>query len=322
MLWDFYRFQSVDPVLLATKREHYPALVQALLRVDSDLGSAESRPLNLISHEVLAAKRLHEFLLLELLLGSPTVTRDEIAQTFASAGIASGLTEIQSTLDTVSLVGYAQSDVTRYQAGIAAIDGDVVHLTDDFTTAYDGSAPLREAIADILRTGKQLTRDRYRSDRPFTPGMQYSRRDAARILGWSRATASTIYGVKTDEALGVCAIFVTLHKSDEVAASTAYQDRLLDPSTMQWFTKSNRTLESRDVRGIISGAVALHVFVKKDDADGTEHYYLGQATSHEARQSTMPDDKGRQLPVVTMLLKFSEPIKQGLFDYFHPLEDE
>ena len=27
-LWDFYRFQSVDPVLLATKREHYPALVQ------------------------------------------------------------------------------------------------------------------------------------------------------------------------------------------------------------------------------------------------------------------------------------------------------
>ncbi len=70
-LWDFYRFQSVDPVLLATKREHYPALVQALLRVDSELSPAESRALNLISHEVLAAKRLHEFLLLELLLGEP-----------------------------------------------------------------------------------------------------------------------------------------------------------------------------------------------------------------------------------------------------------
>ena len=321
-LWDFYRFQSVDPLLLATKREHYPALVQALLRIDSELTSFDSRALNLISHEVLAAKRLNEFLLLELLLAYATVTKDEVAQAFASSGVASDPTDIQSTLDTFALVGYAQADVTRYQAGIAAIEGEVVRLTDDFRVAYDGSARLREAIADILSTGKQLTKDRYRSDRPFTPGMQYSRRDAARILGWSRATASTIYGVKTDEALGVCAIFVTLHKSDEVTASTAYQDRLLDPSTMQWFTKSNRTLESRDVRGIVSGAVALHVFVKKDDADGTEHYYLGQATSHEARQTTMPDDKGRQLPVVTMLLKFSEPMRQGLFDYFHPLEDE
>ena len=31
-LWDFYRFESVDPVLLATKQENYPALVQSLLQ--------------------------------------------------------------------------------------------------------------------------------------------------------------------------------------------------------------------------------------------------------------------------------------------------
>jgi hypothetical protein len=150
--------------------------------------------------------------------------------------------------------------------------------------------------------------------------MQYSRRDSARILGWSRATASTIYGYKSDESLGACAIFVTLHKSDEVAASTAYQDRLVDPSTMHWFSKSNRTLSSKDVSGIVSGSVALHVFVKKDDAEGTDHYYLGRATAVDARETTMPDSAGAPLPVVTMLLRFAEPIKQGLFDYFQPLQ--
>ena len=62
------------------------------------------------------------------------------------------------------------------------------------------------------------------------------------------------------------------------------------------------------------------MFVKKDDAEGSDHYYLGRAAAHEAEETTMPDAGGRPLPVVTMLLKFDRPIKQGLFDYFHPLE--
>ena len=149
-------------------------------------------------------------------------------------------------------------------------------------------------------------------------GCGSTRQDAAHILGWTRSTSSTIYGVKTDEALSVCAIFVTLHKSDEVTASTAYQDELLDAATMRWFTKSNRTLQSRDVKPIVDGVVDLHVFVKKDDAEGGDHYYLGQATAHEATQTTMPDSQGEELPVVSMLLRFESPISQGLFDYFAP----
>jgi hypothetical protein len=34
----------------------------------------------------------------------------------------------------------------------------------------------------------------------------------------------------------------------------------------------------------------------------------------------MPGSDGLPLPVVKMLLKFQRPIKQGLFDYFHPLQ--
>ena len=152
--------------------------------------------------------------------------------------------------------------------------------------------------------------------------MQYSRRDAARIVGWPRAFSSTIYGYKTDEATGVCAIFVTLHKSSEVDASTAYEDQLLDPSTMRWFSRSRRTLESKEVSLVVAGLVQVHVFVKKDDAEGSDHYYLGRATAHEAEETTMPDGNGEPLSVVTMLLKFDQPIKQGLFDYFHPVGKE
>jgi hypothetical protein len=84
---------------------------------------------------------------------------------------------------------------------------------------------------------------------------------------------------------------------------------------MIWFSKSNRTLSSKDVRGLVAGTVEIHVFVKKDDADGSDHYYLGQATAHDGRETSMPGNEGQNLPVATMLLRFAEPISQGLFDY-------
>lgn len=317
-LWDFYRFHSVDPVLLATKKQHYPALVKALLREDFELTESESRALDLLSHEVLAAKRMHEFVLLELLLAQGAATESQIREAFESVELPADSSRIASAIDTLTLTGYAQADANRYQTGIAERVGDAIRLTDEFNTAYSESAALRDAVGDLLRTGGQLTQDRYQSDVPFTPGMQYSRRDAARIVGWPRAFASTIYGYKTDETTGVCVIFVTLHKSSGVDASTAYEDQLLDPSTMRWFSRSRRTLKSKEVSLVVDGLVKVHVFVKKDDAEGSDHYYLGRATTHEAEETTMPDGDGKPLSVVTMLLKFDHPIKQGLFDYFHP----
>jgi hypothetical protein len=87
---------------------------------------------------------------------------------------------------------------------------------------------------------------------------------------------------------------------------------------MRWFSRSRRTLESKEVSLVVHGLVQVHVFVKKDDADGSDHYYLGRAKAADAEETTMPDRDGRPLSVVTMLLKFDKPIKQGLFDYFHP----
>lgn len=318
-LWDFYRFRSVDPVLLATRKEHYPALVQSLLRVTPGLNASESRALALLSHEVLAGKRLHEFVLLELLLSTASATESEIREAFELAEIPSDTSHITSSIDTLTLTGYGQTDVNRHAVGIAERHADIVRLTDDFIAAHAKSSALSDAVTDLLKTGEALTRDRYDATLPFTPGMQYSRRDAAHIVGWPRAFASTIYGYKTDEATGVCAIFVTLHKSSEVEASTAYEDQLLDPSTMRWFSRSRRTLESKEVSLVVNRLVQVHVFVKKDDAEGSDHYYLGRATAHEAAETTMPDAKGKPLSVVTMLLKFDRPIRQGLFDYFYPL---
>lgn len=87
---------------------------------------------------------------------------------------------------------------------------------------------------------------------------------------------------------------------------------------MRWFTRSRRTLASKEVDAIISKKVELHVFAQKDDADGSDFYYLGKATPEDAEQTTMPDDNGNKLSVITMNLHFDKPIDSGVFDYFHP----
>ncbi len=316
-LWDFYRFESVDPVLLATKVEHFPRLVQRLLRVDANLSASASRALSLLSHEVLAAKRLHEFVVLRLLRERECVTRSEIAAAYADAGLASGAAVVQSALDTFTLAGYAASDLKRYADPLVTVEADDVRLTEAFRRDLASSERLRMEVDDLLITGEALTRSRYRIDLPFTTGLQYSRRDAARLIGWSRSNSSTIYGYKTDRSRHVCTVFVTLHKSANIDASTAYEDALLDETTMHWFSRSRRTLASDEVKAIVNGDVDVHVFVKKDDVE-SDHYYLGTAAAHDAVQTSMPDANGADLPVVTMTLQFAEPINQGLYDYFRP----
>lgn len=317
-LWDFFRFQAVDPVVLATTKQHYPALVQALLQHDSQLSIDANRALALISHEVLASKRLHESLLLHTLLIEGEMAPSEIVELFAANDLPSDPRDVRTAIDTLALRGYSQTDVKRYVKPIVEQSGEVTRLDPAFRDEILNSAPLREAVADALKTGIELNRSRYLPSVPFTPGMQYSRRDAARIVGWPRSTASTIYGYKTDGQLGVATLFVTLHKSADVDASTAYEDALLDRSSMRWFSKNNRNKNSKDVEPIVQGRVALHVFVQKDDAEGSDHYYLGSATAHDAEETTMANASGQALPVVVMTLKFAMPIKQGLFDYFQP----
>jgi len=68
-LIDFVRFESADPVLLATKDTHYPALLERLYKTyDAGLNQTERKALELLSHEVLTARRLHEQALVRLLL--------------------------------------------------------------------------------------------------------------------------------------------------------------------------------------------------------------------------------------------------------------
>jgi hypothetical protein len=192
-----------------------------------------------------------------------------------------------------------------------------IELAPALAFSLDTSQAFSTAIDDVIDTGLSIIGQRYEGSLAFTPGRQYSRKDASRLLDWSTNMYSIIYGYRVDDATKSCPIFVTLNKAETVSASTAYEDTLVDTRTMRWYSKNNRVLASSELQPIIENDVELHVFAKQSDADAAEFYYLGRATSSGAEQTSIPVEGGKSLPIVTMLLQFEEPISAPLFDYFH-----
>ena len=167
---------------------------------------------------------------------------------------------------------------------------------------------------DVLETGLYLARHSHNWTGGLEVGQRYSRKDVCRLLNWKSNEQSTIYGYKVDFFSNSCPIFVTYHKGAEVSESTKYEDEFLNPSTLTWFTRSRRTLASGEVKAIVDNTLPLHVFAKKDDAEGTDFFYLGQATSQDARQTKMSGEGGHD--VVSMTLGLETPIDSSLYEYF------
>ncbi|WP_445155088.1 DUF3427 domain-containing protein [Arthrobacter sp. Hor0625] len=313
-LMDFYRFESVDPLLLATRSDNYPMLVSRLTQTPSGLTSAQNILLRLLSHEVMPAKRLHETVLLRELLITGQLTIDEIQSKFTSLGITADLPHVLSAVRSLTTDFNTDGERSKYSPAVQWLDNITVKLTPELAENYSSSRIFSAAVDDVLATASALIGDRYSGGDPFKVGKQYSRKDASRLLCWPKNLMSTIYGYKVDHHTLSCPIFVTYHKAEEVLASIDYGDELLDHSTMRWFTRSRRRLTSREVMPIVANSVALHVFVKKDDNDGADFFYLGRARSEKAIEGTMANDTS--LSVVQMNLKFEAPVLPEIYDYF------
>ena len=124
---------------------------------------------------------------------------------------------------------------------------------------------------------------------------------------------------------GEFVIFVTLKKGEVFSgAQMAYEDELLDNSTMKWFTKAPRTLNSPEVKKLMHPEDwKIRVFAKKSDNEGTEFYYLGDVKPIKDTiiELEKPTQDGGMRKVVEMLLKFSEPIEISLYRYLEAGQD-
>ena len=314
-LYDFVSNHSIDPVVIV---DHYSNYYQFLLKMKEEvpvLSTYENKVLMMLSLELLNGKRKHEMILLDLLLHQGKVKYDDYLTHLTEANCSIDHATIASVKRILNLSFFTQAYKTKYgEKPIIILHEDQYFM---FNEAIQGSLNNNEyfklLVSDIVQSAKEKNQI-YISDQPLTLYEKYTRKDACRLLNWASDESSTMYGYKTKH--NTCPIFITYHKNDEVEASVAYGDEFLSQDVLKWYTRSNRTLESEEVKKIIDAKennIDIHIFVKKDNDEGSDFYYLGKASPDKetVQQDKMEDGK----PVVHMNMVMEQSIDSRLYHY-------
>lgn len=316
MRYDFAHYDTANPTVFLTANNSRATYWHFLKKVDSatpELSPVQQGYLALIDKEFLNGKRPHELLLLRELLAQGSITVARLKEIYAEYGAVIEPQTIESVARFMNLDFFTDAGRERYcNRPIASFDGQKFEISQGFKAEYLGNSYFAEHINDSIEAGLYLNKHRYSPSGGLLVGERYSRKDVCRLLNWPANHESTMYGYKADPSTSTCPIFITYHKSDDIDDAIKYEDHLEDESTLFWYTKHGRNLKSRVESGIINGNYQLDIFVKKDDAEGTDFVYLGQAKTPRDAQQTTIDSK----PIVSMRLDLVHPLQTGLYDYF------
>lgn len=318
-LQDFITHNSLDPLVIVGKYVNYYRFLLKLKEIEPVLSSYEEQVITMLSQETLNGKRKHEILLLQLLLSEEKVSHEEFLHQLNAQECAINEETLKSVERIFNLSFFNQAMQKKYGHQPIVIRGESNTWTFNaiIIERLKVNPIFKDMLIDIVNSAAALN-EQYSCEKPLTLYKKYTRKDACRLLNWNSDESSTIYGYKTKH--GTCPIFVTYHKHDEVESSVAYTEGFINPEVFKWSTRSNRTLASEEVIKIIHAkeqGIALHLFVKKDDDEGGDFYYLGEVAPDKnmIEQSTMEDKNGKEIPVVHMGMVMENGVESKLYQY-------
>ena len=113
---------------------------------------------------------------------------------------------------------------------------------------------------------------------------------------------------------------VKLPKKESISASTKYVEGFISDSEFSWMTRSNVRMDSSETTALKNyekTGLRVPLFLKKSDAEGSDFYYLGDTEPETDRfvQTTIQNDKGKNLPIMNIPLKLKIPVNENLYRY-------
>jgi superfamily II DNA or RNA helicase/HKD family nuclease len=309
MMMDFIEHGSRDPFLYVSYSNSYYNFV---IKVEKEhcfkLTNKQIELLELFSKEINNSKRVEESYILKQLILKGQLSISEFKDSIQSIY---NYTPSQSTID--SCINNINFQFIRKNEKIICINNNSFQFHDEFHDNLENTffkKFLLDSINYSIVTFDILFKTEY-----FKKGLilynKYSRKDVCRLLNWEKDISSTIYGYRTNNEVTPC--FVTYHKSDEIDSTINYNDYFINPSTFAWESRSNRKIESNEIKAVINSKRIL-LFVKKEDGEGTDFYYMGDASiiPDSIEQSCMTDSK---LPVVHFKFHLEQPVIDSVYRY-------
>jgi len=323
MMCDFLTLGSRDPYNYVISDKSYYNFVIKQERTDIDfLTPSYSRILELFASEVNNGKRIIESITLGLLLHENTVTSELIKSTVLEQyGIHVKNNDIESIINHLNF-GFSYKNQLRKLdiASLVIFENGIFKVSKDFETLLRNPV-FKNFLEDsvncaLLQYQQSLSEYNYHDG--FLINQRYSRKDVFRILNWSEnPNPQNVGGYMRSPDKSNCPIFITYHKSESISETTNYHDHFISRDLLGWMSKSKRSLNSPDVIDIQNSQeknMRLPLFVKRDDTEGTEFYFLGDLTvlPNETVQTTIGSDNAS---VVSFKFKINPPLDLAMFNY-------
>jgi len=309
MMIDFVKNEARDPFSFIEYSKSYFNFINKIDKsFDKPLDKKPSELLELFSKEINNAKRIEESLIIKELLDSHELSISKLNELIFDKY------QYRPSLETIkSCVSNINFSFIRKKEKIILLEKNNLKFHDDFIKSLSNET-FKKFLLDSVNYSIYTFNNNYSKD-CYKDGLllfnKYSRKDVCRLLNWENDISSTIYGYRTRNEITPC--FVTYHKSDDIEDTIKYNDYFISPSVFAWESRSNRKLSSQEIKNVINSKRIL-LFVKKEDAEGTDFYFMGDASiiKDSIQQAEMPDS-GK--PVVHFKFQLEQPVKDDLYNY-------
>lgn len=316
-LSDFVKLNSIDPLVFFENSsfQNYGDVINKFSEETILLSEVEKRFLNFITFEILNGKRKHELYLLKLLVENKgLVSSDKWFECIIEHDLDFQTDVLDSVTRVLDLSFLKAQEQKKYGTdALVTFDGELYRLNEEIQESLMNNTKFAGLYIDVIEAGTLKSKE---YPKIFTLGQKYTRRDVLKLMNVSKDEPPlNIGGYKIDKETNSCPIFITYHKSEDISDTIKYEDELLNESTLKWFSKNKRTLDSNDVSTIIQSnenGLRLELFVIKDDSEGGEFYYLGPLSYVENSASEVMKNGDS---VVQMLFKLDSPVETNLYKY-------
>lgn len=278
--------------------------------------------LEFVSSLLINGKRLHELLMIQML-----IDYGEVNQVYFMSKMQS-LKANYRTCDYLSAISVlnkefinTQSEQKKY-VNVEFFDSERLQKESAVRAEFFRRKLMKkdflEELQNLVTYGLKKYNDTYsdHDEDNLVLYEKYSRKDVCRLLNWERDDSSTVYGYRIK--YNTCPIFVTYKKKDDIAESTKYEDEFINEQIFSWMTRSKVSIDSPESKEIINYAksgLKIYLFIKKSDGEGTDFYYMGKVNPIDWEETTIQNDKGQNLPIMNFKMKMEHPVRSDIYEY-------
>lgn len=319
-LKEFDEMGELDPLRLIDTWGSYQAfLLDSDDSYDEVFSDYQIKVLEFISRKFASGMRIHELSLLKILINSPEMVdswEDLLKKRYGITMTDIMRDSVRNVLEGKFFRGAA------FQLALIDANSGVPALSNEFIKAL-ASKQFKASVNELIEFGIHRYKKDYSNNYPgtsFNLYKKYTYSEVCWLLNWRAEEVSlNIGGYKYDSYSKTYPIFINYVKGEDVGASTRYEDRFNNQSSLTAISKSRRTLDSEDVINAcnsVERGIQMPLFVRKnkDDQTSKEFYFLG-TMEHDgkAHEFIMPGTE--DISAVEIGYKLHTPVENNLYEY-------